>query len=184
MENSIVTVQNKKDEKFLRRKAEEFDFRKSSRKEINGLVTAMRKAMHVAHGIGLSANQIGLAHKVFIAEVPSPQGGVKFYAIFNPKIEKASGEKIAFEEGCLSVPLTYGTVERPERVVLSGFDKNGKPLKIKAWGLLARVFQHEVDHLNGVLFVDKTKDIHKVPVSERLQKREKAMNEERDPEMT
>src|SRR3989344_5558254 len=111
--------------------------------------------MRTAHGIGLSANQIGLNMRVFVAEVPDAQGGMKSYAIFNPKLEKFSGEKIPFEEGCLSVPLTYGTVERAERVTLTGFDKNGGPVKIKAWGLLARVFQHEVDHLEGKLFIDK-----------------------------
>lgn len=162
MGNNIVTTGNKKDEKFLRQKTVEFDFEKSSRKEIADLIAKMRAAMRAANGVGLSANQIGLTHKVFVAEVPGPQGGLKFYAIFNPKIEKVGAEKVPFEEGCLSVPLTYGTVERPERITLVGQDKGGKAVKIKAWGLLARVFQHEVDHLNGALFIDKAKNIQKV----------------------
>jgi peptide deformylase len=161
MENGILTVENKKDEKFLRRKTEDFDFKKFSRAEITQIINRMKKAMHLAHGIGLSANQIGLPYKMFVAEVPSPDAGKKFYAIFNPVIEKTSGEKIKVEEGCLSVPGMRGYLERHERVVLTGFDKNGKPLKIKAWGLLAHVFQHEVDHLNGKLFIDRTKDIRK-----------------------
>ncbi len=177
MTHAIVTIENKKDEKFLRRKAEDFDFKTFSRKEIGDLILRMRKEMHAAQGIGLSANQIGLTHKVFVAEVPGDQGGRKFYAIFNPKIEKLSKEKVSFEEGCLSIPLTYGSVERPERITLTGFDKNGKSVKIKAWGILARVFQHEMDHLNGMLFIDRTKDVTKVPISDRLQKRQKIIDE-------
>ena len=118
--------------------------------------------MREALGIGLSANQIGLDFRVFVAEIPTPQNKPKFYAIFNPKIKKASKEKISLEEGCLSVPAVYGDVERAEKIVLTGQDKNGKRIKIKAWGLLARVFQHEVDHLEGKLFIDKAKNIHKL----------------------
>jgi len=169
MDGKILKIDDRKNEKFLRRKAADFDFKKFSRKEINELVSKMKKAMRQARGIGLSANQIGLNVKVFVAEVPSPNGNAKFYAVFNPKIEKVGLEKIAFEEGCLSVPQTYGRVERPTRVMLKGYDKNGKPLKIKAWGLLARVLQHEVDHLNGVLFIDKAKNIHAVSLTEKLE---------------
>ncbi|MBI4087422.1 MAG: peptide deformylase [Candidatus Liptonbacteria bacterium] len=160
--SNILTIENRKDEKFLREKTRVFDFDKFTRKEISGLIIRMRKAMHAAKGIGLSANQIGLNFKVFVAEIATAKEGKKFYAIFNPKIEKTSSEKISFEEGCLSVPFTYGEVERPEKIVLSGYDKNGKPLKIKAWGLLARVFQHEMDHLNGMLFVDRTKNVKRI----------------------
>lgn len=163
MENKIIIIENKRDEKFLRRKTEDFDFKKFGGKEIGELVARMRKAMRQASGVGLSANQIGLTYKMFVAEVPNQKGGNKFYAVFNPKIEKSGEETVGLEEGCLSVPLTYGEVERPAKITLSGYDKNCKPVKIKAWGLLARVFQHEVDHLNGALFIDKAKNIHKIP---------------------
>ena len=166
--DKIVTIDSKKDEKFLRRKTESFDFQKFTRKEINELVSRMKRTMREANGLGLSANQVGLNFKVFVAEIPAPDRKTKFYAVFNPKIEKAGSEKNAFEEGCLSIPLTYGEVERPERITLVGQDKNGKALKIKAWGLLARVFQHEVDHLDGKLFVDKAKNIHKVDINRNL----------------
>jgi peptide deformylase len=161
MNPEIWKIGNKKEEKLLRRKAKDFDFTKRSPKEANELVVRMRQACRKANGIGLSANQIGLDLNVFVAEVPDADGGLKFYALFNPKIEKLSEEKVLFEEGCLSVPETWGEVERPERVVLSGFDKRGKPVRIKAWGLLARVFQHEMDHLHGKLFIDRTKNFHK-----------------------
>lgn len=168
----IITIQNKKDEKFLKTKTVDFDFKKFKKKEITELIGKMRKIMRAAKGIGLSANQIGLTLKVFVAEVPNAQGEMKFYAIFNPRIEKSGGEKPLLEEGCLSVPGMYGQVERFERVVLSGYDKNGKPLKIKAWGLLAHVFQHEVDHLNGIVFINKAKNIYETPASKRLTERE------------
>lgn len=162
MINQVLTVEDKRNEKFLRRKTEKFDFNKFSRREINELVSKMRRVMRAAHGIGLSANQVGLNLRMFVAEVPNPKGGHKFYAIFNPKIEKASGETLLLEEGCLSVPCIFGTRERRERVVLSGFDMHGKPLKIKAWGLLAHIFQHETEHLDGKLFIDGAKELHAV----------------------
>ena len=161
MANEILLVENKKEEKFLRKKTADFDFKKFTKKEVSELVARMRRVMRAANGIGLSANQIGLDLKVFVAEVPDGKGGTKFYAVFNPKLTKTSEETIPYEEGCLSVPGQWGDVTRPERVVVSGLDKNGKPAKVKAWGLLARVFQHEIDHLNGKLFIDKTKKIYR-----------------------
>jgi len=146
----IHTIKNKKEEKNLRKPAAEFDFSKHSKKEIRELITTMRKVMKEADGVGLSANQIGLDMKVFVARFEN-----KFYAIFNPKITKASSEKVELEEGCLSVPDASGSVKRAEKITLEGFDRNGKKLKIKAWGFLAQIFQHEVDHLEGVLFIDE-----------------------------
>ncbi|HUC31084.1 MAG TPA: peptide deformylase, partial [Candidatus Paceibacterota bacterium] len=156
----ILTVAHKKDEKFLRKKTVPFDFKKFTRKEINDLIARMRRVMHAANGIGLSANQIGLDFSVFVAEVPDAHGGTKFYAVFNPKIEKADKATITFEEGCLSVPGKWGEVTRAEQIVVSGCNKMGKPVKVKAWGLLARIFQHEIDHLNGKLFIDRAKKVY------------------------
>lgn len=159
----IFTTDNKNEEKFLRQKTVEFDFQKFAKKEAAAIVKQLKEAMIAAAGIGLSANQIGLNLRAFVVQMPgNKETPAKFYAVFNPKIVKVSPKKIAMEEGCLSVPGVYGLVERPEKITLEGFDKNGKKLKIKAWGLLARVFQHEVDHLNGVLFIDKAKEIHKM----------------------
>ncbi len=169
----ILTTGEKKEEKFLRKKTGYFDFKKFSRKEISDLLQDMKKAMRAANGIGLSANQIGIDLSVFIAEVPDGKGNNKFYSVFNPSLQRTSPEKLPLEEGCLSVPGVYGVVPRYEKVVLSGFDKNGKQIKIKAWGLLAHVFQHEVDHLHGVLFADKANENYERPKSERLQERER-----------
>lgn len=157
----IQNVNNKKQEKTLRSQAVPFDFSKSSKKEVNELIKNMRDTMRDAQGIGLAANQVGLPWNVFVAEVPSSDGGSKFYAVFNPSLVKTGKETSAMEEGCLSVPKMYGEVERAEKVILSFKDKNGHPQKIKAWGLLARVFQHEVDHLQGKLILDSASKIFK-----------------------
>ena len=156
----IFTVKNKKEEKFLRQKTAHFDFSKYSKKEIRELIKTMRQVMKDYLGIGLSANQIGLNIKVFVAQVAN-----KFYSVFNPEIIEYSSETSPLEEGCLSIPETFGKVERPEKVILVGQDSQGKKIKIKAWGLLARVFQHETDHLNGKLFIDRAKSVKRLESS-------------------
>ena len=176
-EFSIITIGNKKNEKFLRTPTRSvspaprggflIDGKEYNRKDMISLIARMRKIMQTANGIGLSANQVGINGKFFIAKVPNGQGHFEFYAVFNPELSVSGTGEIVMEEGCLSVLRKYGDVPRAERVVLKGIDKNGKSLRIKAWGLLARVFQHEVDHLNGKLFIDRTKDVHEAPVSER-----------------
>jgi len=169
----IFTINDKKEAKFLRQKTAEFDFSKYSKKEIAELIKQMREIMEAAQGIGLSANQVSLDMRFFIVQLPKisinqhNQYKSAFYTIFNPEITKFSKEKVVIEEGCLSVPETFGLVERPEKITLVGQDKNEKKIKIKAWGLLARVFQHEIDHLNGILFINRTKKVYKVPTSEK-----------------
>jgi peptide deformylase len=130
---NIVTNSEKKDDKFLRQKTVDFDFSKFSKKEINDLIQEMKKTMIAANGIGLSANQIGLKWKVFVAQVPAAEGNSKFYALFNPSIIKTSEDEIFYEEGCLSVPGKYGEVKRTRYNIIKAQDKNGRPVKIKAW---------------------------------------------------
>lgn len=158
---NILTINDKKEEKTLRRKTPDFDFPGHKREEIQEMIKKMREAIKKESGIGLSANQLGSDWRLFIAQIPSDEGKPKFYAIFNPNIVKLSKDKTALEEGCLSVPGLWGLVERPEQITITGFEKNGKKIKIKAWGLLARVFQHEIDHLNGILFIDRTNKLFK-----------------------
>jgi len=148
----ILTIQNKKDAKFLKKKTKDFDFSSMSKKELRDLVADMKKTMLDADGVGLAANQVGINARFFVAEMDN-----KFYAIFNPEILKTSDMKSTLEQGCLSVPDKKIEVERPAEIVLKGFDKNGKTLKIRAWGLLAQIFQHEVDHLNGKIITDYAK---------------------------
>lgn len=171
-ELKIITVNKKEEEKFLRRRTADFDFNKFTKKEINDLVKSMKATMIAKDGIGLAANQVGLDMRLFVVQIMkldrrgNPRSPTrteqKFYAIFNPEIIKKSEEKTILEEGCLSVPDAYGEVMRPEKITIAGYDKNGRKTKIKAWGLLARVFQHEVDHLNGTLYIDKVKNLKRV----------------------
>lgn len=148
----IWTIDNKGEQKLLRKRLKVFDFSQHSPKDINTLVDEMDKSMQEAEGVGLSANQIGLDMRVFVARWEG-----KFYAVFNPVIEKISKEKEVIEEGCLSIPGSYGEVERSQKILLTGQNKRGRDIKIRAWGMLAVIFQHEVDHLNGKLFIDRMK---------------------------
>ena len=129
------------------------------------LADDMLETMHESHGIGLAAPQIGLLQRMFVAELPEdeedPQSG-KPFALINPEVVKTSRNEVEGEEGCLSIPTWIGLVWRPEWVVVKAQDVNGKPMRIKAKGLLARVFLHEMDHLDGVLFVDRVEDPEKL----------------------
>jgi peptide deformylase len=148
----IWTINNPSEKRFLKRAPKEFNFSDHGQKEISDLVRRMDIAMQKANGVGLSANQIGLDIKIFVARWDN-----KFYAIFNPRIEKTSKEKGALEEGCLSIPGYHGEVERASKITLVGQNRWGKIIRIRAWGMLARIFQHETDHLNGKLFVERMK---------------------------
>lgn len=150
MAMKILTINNKKDNKFLRKKTALFDFDAYSKDELRKLINDMKSTMRNANGVGLAANQVGINERFFIVEFED-----KFYAIFNPEIVKFSKKKNSFEEGCLSIPEEYGELERPSEITIKGFDRNGKRIKMRIWGHLAQIFQHEVDHLDGKLFIDK-----------------------------
>lgn len=156
------TIADKDEERFLRQPTAPFDFSGSAIADRRRMIAQMRRAMGEANGVGLSANQIGRGERLFVAQVRD-----KFYAIFNPEITKFSGESAEVEEGCLSAPELFGRVKRPRAVTLEGWDIGGRKIKIKAWGLLARVFQHEVDHLNGILFLDKVQKVYTLAEKEK-----------------
>lgn len=124
---------------------------------LKALADDMLETMHAANGLGLAAPQIGVLQRLFVAYLPKdeedPQSG-KNFVLVNPQIVQASPESVEGVEGCLSIPSWYGRVARPEWVVVKAMNVHGKPIRIKAHGMLARVFQHEIDHLSGVLFVD------------------------------
>lgn len=167
--SSIFMRGEKEEEQLLRTRMKPFDPTHFSPKELRALVKIMRLIMKREDGIGLSANQVGLNLNFCIVEPPADttKGKRIMYAIGNPKITKQSEELTEDEEGCLSVPALYGTVSRIEKITVEGIDIHGKKLKIKAKGLIARIFQHEIDHLAGTLFIDKATDLHKSPTSPR-----------------
>jgi len=159
----ILDYNNKKEKKVLLTPTSEVDFKIIDRKKLKNLIKDMKTTMQEASGIGLAANQVGIDMNMFVAEVDE-----KFYAICNPEIIKKSEETSILEEGCLSVPSKFGDIKRSNVVTLKGFNQNGKRIKIKAGGLLAQVFQHEVDHLDGKLFIDRANNIREYPETKRL----------------
>lgn len=118
-------------------------------KEMKSLVQDLIETMHAEHGVGIAAPQIGVSKRVIVI-----QTGQKPEVFFNAKILSASFRKVNSEEGCLSVPGIFGIVRRAARVKVEAWNEQGENVRIQADGLPAIVFQHEIDHLNGILFVD------------------------------
>jgi peptide deformylase len=122
--------------------------------EIRKLAEDMADSMYAAEGIGLAAVQIGVAKRVIVMDLDQKDGKKDWRVFINPKITWASEEMATFEEGCLSVPEIWDDVERPARIKAEYLDLNGKKVEIEADGMLATCLQHEMDHLEGVLFID------------------------------
>jgi len=131
------------------------------------LVDDMVETMLAAPGVGLAAPQVAVSQRLIVVRLPDdedsrqeygPEAG-KLYVVTNPEIIKASKEMVEGIEGCLSIPGYYGRVDRHEKVVITGQDRQGRPLRIKAAGWLARVFQHEIDHLDGRLYIDIASEV-------------------------
>jgi len=115
---------------------------------VRRLIDDLFETMDAAKGVGLAANQVGVARRVAVVGVDEQR-----IAMVNPVLLSAEGRERA-EEGCLSIPDAYGEVARPDRVVLEATGRDGKPYRLEAEGLLARAIQHEIDHLDGILFID------------------------------
>ena len=125
------------------------------------LVAHMERIMRAANGVGLAAPQLGILQRIFVYDA-----GDGFQAIVNPKILGRKGEQVGVE-GCLSIPGLQGDVVRANEVVVKGTDQFGKPVRIRSEGLAARVIQHENDHLDGILFIDRNPtDLHWVTAEE------------------
>ena len=122
--------------------------------EIRKLAEDMADSMYAADGIGLAAVQIGVAKRVIVMDLDQKDDKKDWRVFINPKITWASEEMATFEEGCLSVPEIWDDVERPARIKAEYLDLDGKKVEIEADGMLATCLQHEMDHLEGVLFID------------------------------
>ncbi|MEI7789804.1 MAG: peptide deformylase [Alphaproteobacteria bacterium] len=141
--------------------------------EIRTLVDDMAESMYAADGIGLAAIQIGVAKRVLVIDLDQKDGKKNPVAYINPKVTWASDETAVFEEGCLSVPEIWDDVERPARIKAEYLDRNGKKQTLEADGLLATCLQHEMDHLNGVLFIDHLSRLKKSMAVRKLTKAKK-----------
>ena len=122
--------------------------------DLDRLIDAMIETMYAAPGVGLAANQVGSRNRLFVANPYEDHNPSKLLVVINPELIESEGVVIA-EEGCLSVPEFREEVRRARRVLLRGLDRTGRPIEVEGQDLLARIFQHELDHLNGVLFVDR-----------------------------
>ena len=141
--------------------------------DIRALVADMIDSMYAAEGIGLAAIQIGVAKRILVIDLDQKEGNKNPRAFINPKITWASEEMSTYEEGCLSVPEIWDDVERPARIKAEYLDIDGKPQTLEADGLLATCLQHEMDHLNGVLFIDHLSRLKKSMAVKKLTKAKK-----------
>ena len=118
------------------------------------LAADMTATMEAASGVGLAGNQVGVLERIFVADTASFELSGKKIAVVNPEIVFRSSEEAVEEEGCLSIPGVYAEVRRPKRIKLAGRNLKGEKMELDAEDMIARVFCHETDHLNGVLFID------------------------------
>lgn len=148
-------------------KIEEFD------KDLENLVSDLYDTMYGAeNGIGLAAPQIGVNKRLFVIDTKLGQGelGNSPMALINPEIVEFSDEVWTYQEGCLSVPTVYEDIERPKRIVVKYFDTDGKEHNMEADELLSRVIQHELDHLDGILFYEKISSLRRAMIKTKLKK--------------
>jgi peptide deformylase len=161
------------DDPILRQKSKKV---KDFGEDLQTLIDDMVETMHAANGLGLAAPQIGVLERVIVIRLPEdeedPQSG-KLFALCNPEIARANGEEES-EEGCLCLPGYVGEVKRATSVTVKAQDRRGKKVRIKAKGLLARVFQHEIDHLDGILYIDRVDSPDKIRRIAPPEKREAA----------
>jgi len=137
-------------------------------KDMQILVDEMIETMRQESGVGLAAPQINISSQLIVVEYPLDDqvedAKLELFVVVNPDLSKTNDETVVGIEGCISVPDLVGEVERYDSVLVNGLDRYGKKQKIYATGWLARIFQHEIDHLNGILFVDLAKKIWKPEV--------------------
>jgi peptide deformylase len=136
---------------------------------IRTLIKEMLQTMYSADGIGLAAPQVGVNKQLIVIDCEPDKKELPALVLINPKINRYSSQTCNSDEGCLSIPGVYLEVNRPEAVEVTYKDENGKPQKLQASGLLARAIQHEMDHLNGVMFVDRVEN--EIALTQELQKK-------------
>jgi peptide deformylase len=148
----------------LRQKARELSREELLSKDTQRLIDDMTETMRDADGVGLAAPQVFEGIRLLLAEVRAseedPDSGVPLLALANPLLVKTSEEVVDGWEGCLSIPEIYGIVPRYRRITVKGWDRRAKPVTVEAEGYFARILQHEMDHLDGVLFLDRMRDMH------------------------
>ena len=141
--------------------------------EIEALIDDMIETMYAAPGIGLAAPQVGVSLKIFVIDLSLGKDPAGLHTMINPQFVERDGMQLE-EEGCLSIPGFTATVARPSRVVVEGLNRHGEKYRLEGTGLLARALQHEVDHLNSCLFVDRLRGISRDLILRKIKKLSKA----------
>jgi len=136
---------------------------------IQALIDDMIQTMYAAPGIGLAAPQVGVGVRIFVCDISVGRNAGDLLTFVNPVFVEREGMQLE-EEGCLSVPGFNATVARPARAILKGLDREGNEQTVEATGLLARCFQHEMDHLDGTLFVDRLRGLQKDFIVRKIKK--------------
>ena len=160
---------------ILRKKTEkitEFD------EELKQLINDLLETMYASSGVGLAANQIGISKKLLVLDSGTPEEP-KVLMLCNPEVSEVSKDKTEFEEGCLSFPGITEKIIRPSTVKVKAQDKDGNNVEINAEGLTAVVLQHEIDHLNGVIFTDRMSALRKLSHSKELKELKKEYKKNR-----
>lgn len=160
----VITMPNE----VLRRKAQPVD---DFGPELQTLIDDMIETMRAAPGVGLAAPQVNVSLRLIVVEFgdeEDEEAPKKLFVVANPEINRSSPETVMGQEGCLSIPELVGDVERSISVTVTGKSRRGQDTKIKANGWLARIFQHEIDHLNGILFPDRAERVYRPEPEESL----------------
>ncbi len=141
--------------------------------QLQQLIEDMAETMYAAPGVGLAANQVGSSNRILVFDEMSDEQKRQYQVIINPKLIESDGELLSENEGCLSVPEFRSDVKRAARVLVEGVDREGNPLRMEAEGFRAIVLQHEIDHLDGRLFIDRISSLKRQLYKRRLKKQQK-----------
>ena len=141
--------------------------------EVQTLIDDMIETMYAAPGIGLAAPQVGVPLRIFVLDLSVGRDPAALHVMINPEFVERDGMQLE-EEGCLSLPGFTATVARPKRVIVKGLNRQGDAHRLEGTGLMARALQHEIDHLNGCLFVDRLRGISKELIVRKIKKLSKA----------
>ena len=143
--------------------------------EIRKLMDDMLETMYAAPGIGLAAIQVGVAKRVIVLDIAQKEGQKSPMYFVNPEVIKKSDNNTTYEEGCLSVPGQFAEIDRPDQCLVKYLDYNGEKKEINAKGMLATCIQHEMDHLEGILFIDYLSKLKKTMIIKKLSKQQKTL---------
>jgi peptide deformylase len=139
--------------------------------KLQQFIDDMAETMYIANGIGLASIQVGNSKSFIVYDIQRQDGGRDLQVLVNPRIIEAEGQIVSENEGCLSVPDYRSDVKRAERVFVEGYDREGNPKRIEAEGLLSILLQHEIDHLEGRLFIDRISLLKRELFKKRIQKK-------------